>query len=293
MFCPCSNNNPAMFEPSPFRQLHWAYLTAFNSWLLLCPAHLSAEYAMGTIPLIKSITDPRNALTLLTLLSLMVIVLLGVTRSRRSQLWRAVLFAVSSLIVPFLPASNLFFPVGFVVAERVLYLPSMGFCMLVAIGCWHLITSLSRNKHTLFNYFIKLSLFYLLAMHTAKTVVRNRAWLSSIDLFSSAISTYPNNGKMVSNYAAQLDLSGVNRSLAIAMYKRAIALEPHLVTGYMNLAYAQREVEQYLDALEVCTNKKRSLVGAVFHRKCRLKNNIILFLSNSCTEYCYSGFLYC
>jgi len=38
------------------------------------------------------------------------------------------------LVVPFLPASNLFFRVGFVVAERVLYLPSAGYCLLVALG---------------------------------------------------------------------------------------------------------------------------------------------------------------
>ena len=41
---------------------------------------------------------------------------------------------LSLLTLPFLPASNLFFPVGFVVAERVLYLPSMGSCLLVAYG---------------------------------------------------------------------------------------------------------------------------------------------------------------
>ena len=41
---------------------------------------------------------------------------------------------VSLLLFPFLPASNLFFPVGFVVAERVLYIPSMGFSLLVAVG---------------------------------------------------------------------------------------------------------------------------------------------------------------
>lgn len=38
------------------------------------------------------------------------------------------------LIIPFLPASNLFFPVGFVVAERILYIPNMGFCILVPFG---------------------------------------------------------------------------------------------------------------------------------------------------------------
>ena len=30
------------------------------------------------------------------------------------------------ILLPFLPASNLLFPVGFVVAERVLYMPSLG-----------------------------------------------------------------------------------------------------------------------------------------------------------------------
>lgn len=42
--------------------------------------------------------------------------------------------ALCLMVLPFIPASNLFFPVGFVVAERVLYVPSMGFCVLVAHG---------------------------------------------------------------------------------------------------------------------------------------------------------------
>ena len=42
--------------------------------------------------------------------------------------------SLSLIVLPFVPASNLFFPVGFVVAERILYTPSLGFCMLVALG---------------------------------------------------------------------------------------------------------------------------------------------------------------
>ena len=38
-------------------------------------------------------------------------------------LQRVVLWSVSVMILPMLPASNLFYPVGFVVAERLLYLP--------------------------------------------------------------------------------------------------------------------------------------------------------------------------
>ena len=52
--------------------------------------------------------------------------------------------SLAMLIVPFLPASNLFFRVGFVVAERILYLPSVGFCMLVTLGAV-LVSSYWRN----------------------------------------------------------------------------------------------------------------------------------------------------
>lgn len=44
------------------------------------------------------------------------------------------LLGAALLIMPYVPASNLFFPVGFVLAERVLYLPSIGYCLLVSIG---------------------------------------------------------------------------------------------------------------------------------------------------------------
>jgi len=48
--------------------------------------------------------------------------------------FQLILMALALLGLPFLPASNLFFPVGFVVAERILYIPSMGFSILVAYG---------------------------------------------------------------------------------------------------------------------------------------------------------------
>ena len=53
---------------------------------------------------------------------------------RRHGHHQLVLLAVSLFALSFLPASNLLFPVGFVVAERVLYIPSMGTCLLIAMG---------------------------------------------------------------------------------------------------------------------------------------------------------------
>ena len=49
------------------------------------------------------------------------------------------LLAMTLLVVPFILATNLFFYVGFVVAERVLYIPSTGYCLLLAVAVTHLL----------------------------------------------------------------------------------------------------------------------------------------------------------
>ena len=43
-------------------------------------------------------------------------------------------FALSLLTISFIPASNLVIPVGFVIAERVLYIPSIGYCIIMGLA---------------------------------------------------------------------------------------------------------------------------------------------------------------
>ena len=78
--------------------------------------------------LVTTLADPRNIATLILFVILAHLAYAALSNNR------ALLMSLALLAVPFLPASNLFFPVGFVVAERVLYVPSMGYCLLVALG---------------------------------------------------------------------------------------------------------------------------------------------------------------
>ena len=55
------------------------------------------------------------------------------------------MFSLSLMLIPFLPATNLLVRVGFVVAERVLYLPSAGYCLLIALGVWFLVDRAGRK----------------------------------------------------------------------------------------------------------------------------------------------------
>jgi hypothetical protein len=85
---------------------------------------------MGSIPLVSTLGDTRNLGTILFAVCYVNVIIASVLYRQG----KIVLFSMALLTIPFLPASNLFFPVGFVIAERVLYLPSMGFSLIVATG---------------------------------------------------------------------------------------------------------------------------------------------------------------
>lgn len=56
-------DNPASMENTPVRQLTYNYLLPINAWLLLFPSGLCCDWTMGTIPVISSVLDPRNLIT--------------------------------------------------------------------------------------------------------------------------------------------------------------------------------------------------------------------------------------
>ena len=57
-------DNPASVSNTPARQMTYNYLLPINFWLLLFPADLCCDWTMGTIPVIQSIVDYRNLVTL-------------------------------------------------------------------------------------------------------------------------------------------------------------------------------------------------------------------------------------
>lgn len=92
------------------------------------------------------------------------------------------------MIIPFLPATNLCFYVGFVVAERILYIPSFGYCLLIAIG----VEALMRRKAVRFITTIALSI--LLISFSMRTFIRNIDWLTEENLYRSGIAINPPKG---------------------------------------------------------------------------------------------------
>ncbi|PKU39208.1 transmembrane and tpr repeat-containing protein hypothetical protein [Limosa lapponica baueri] len=198
-----------------FKFLTYSYLLAFNAWLLLAPITLCYDWQVGSIPLIESVWDVRNLATVFLVLVMALLSLHCIAAFKKLE-HKEVLVGLLFLVFPFIPASNLFFRVGFVVAERVLYMPSMGYCILFVHGLKKLSTWLNKWRITVLTLFA-----FLLLLFSWKTIKQNEIWLSRESLFSSGVKTLPHNAKVHYNYANFLKDQGRNVE-AIYHYKTAL-----------------------------------------------------------------------
>ena len=96
-------------------------------------AFVSIAYGRGSIfkfsvDLVESFADPNAwiAIFFFACLATRAWQCIFTPKEREAVCW-------AWLVIPFVPASNLFFYVGYTVAERVTYTPSLGFCLLAAV----------------------------------------------------------------------------------------------------------------------------------------------------------------
>ncbi|XP_077354800.1 protein O-mannosyl-transferase TMTC1 isoform X2 [Festucalex cinctus] len=251
-------DNPASFAPHLLtRILTYSYLLYFNTWLLLAPMVLCYDWQVGSIPLVESLSDIRNLATML-LAVMMVALCLHCVHSLQRQKRKEVLMGLLFLVFPFIPASNLFFRVGFVVAERVLYMPSMGYCILVVHGLSRLFSLVGRFGTTVLSALMLL----LLLLFSWKTVQQNKVWLSREALFSSGIWTLPHNAKVHYNYANFLKDSSRHQE-AIYHYTIALRLYPRHASALNNLGTLTHNPEEaeryYRSALDINPQHNRAL----------------------------------
>ena len=268
-------DNPASYQDFPTKQLTWLYLIAVNSWLLLSPSDLCCDWTMKTIPLVETLADPRNMATISTFAILIHVGLVAIFSQSGAEGFSnrhikssdqkeeeegakgnsELIFVIMALIVlPFLPASNLFFPVGFVVAERILYIPSMGFCMLVAYGFLKIlsyISTLSDASSLLFSQRnLNIYILVLLVTHMSKTVVRNGDWKDEFSIFTSGIRvTNGTNAKLLNNVGHALEAAKKYKD-ALRYFEQATAAQPDDIGAFINVGRTHNNMDNFAEAEE-------------------------------------------
>ena len=99
-----------------------------------------------------------------------------------NQWTRKSFHAIVLTVLPFLPASNLLFTTGFTVAERVMYLPSIGFLLLMAIGVRQMFSTRcfglknGKGAKTTVRRLLHLGLLLLVVVFSMQTYMRSFDW---------------------------------------------------------------------------------------------------------------------
>lgn len=206
----------------------------------------------GTVPLIDGFTDLRNVATLLTFGFLAAyIVQACICKNIKNS--RMLIMCLAWIVLPFVPASNLFFPVGFVVAERILYMPSMGFCLLIAYGYERLKQKLQEHDgggghlKTMGQLLIKAGLILLLLTHSLKTHKRNKDWQTEYSLFMSGLHVNERNAKLFNNVGHALE-NEQRYTEALQYFEQAVVIQADDIGAHINVGRTFNNLKMYAEA---------------------------------------------
>ncbi|GMT03670.1 hypothetical protein PENTCL1PPCAC_25844, partial [Pristionchus entomophagus] len=205
--------------------VNYAHYWLYSLSLLLLPSFFCFDYSMGCFPPILTFSDYR-ILSTVTLAAVGVAVLVAlVTVEVKIRRW---ILSIGILtVVPFLPASNLMITVGFTVAERVLYLPSIGVCLLLP-------TVIEALRNRPIDKSMKSLGWTILIIAAAISAQRSYDWRSSLVLFSKDLAVCPNNAKIHYNLGKVLADKGSFQEAELR-YREALRLHPAYESALNNL----------------------------------------------------------
>jgi protein O-mannosyl-transferase len=165
-------NNPFLFADNGEKLPTILFSLGWYIKLLILPHPLTFDY----YPYHVLLVGWKNPLVWLSLL-LYLMILYGVLYySKRNPILS---FFFAFFLITLLPLSNLIINVGTFMNERFLFLPSVAFSFILAIG----ITRLTENRNPVVKI-ITWSLFIVLLLFASvKTISRNRVWKDNFTLF--------------------------------------------------------------------------------------------------------------
>ena len=229
--------------------------------LLLFPHPLSYDYSFQQIPLFN-LTSWQVLLSAVGIIGL-------ITAGIKGLLSRTVIgFGIAWYAITMFITSNLIIPIGATMAERFVFIPSLGLCLAAA---YLLVKYLAKASEKLSAPTAMLKqaallsgvLVLVLALYSFKTISRNADWKDSQTLFVADINNAPNSYNVQYNYgtvyieAAKQEQDAKRKqellTTATSAFERAIKIDSGVAAAHINLASAYYQLGNYTQAYKAET----------------------------------------
>ena len=222
-------------------------LTAFSVMgrymiLLVRPITLSADYSFEQIPLVTSWGDPLAFIPAIVLVALTLFSLLGLVFGRKPVLPA---LSIALFLIAVFPVSNLLVPIGTIMGERLLYLPSVGFCLLLP-SLWISVAARMPSSRLPLRAGAMLACVLSL-LYAARTVTRNADWKDQLTLFSVTTLTSPSSAKAHYNLGVVLEDAGRPED-ALREYLKAISIKPFDAKSQLNAGLILAKMDRIAEA---------------------------------------------
>lgn len=161
--------------------------------------------------------------------SAILLVMLIVTAIKAFRYSKVTTFFLLWIVLTLIPISNIIFLASRPIAEQRLYIPSVGFCILLAMG----ICFIKRLTPAL--------LIFLTMFYSYTLMERNLDWRDSITFWTETASASPNSCRAYNNLGtAYYDKELYQR--AIDSYNKAIEVNPGFALTYNNMGVTYRDI---------------------------------------------------
>lgn len=240
-------DNPLAFVPAAVRLataivVLWQYVG-----LLTLPFGLSSDYSYAQVPLVASLADPHLIVAVLGLAGLAAIAF--VCRREAPIVTFGLAFTAAALAV----TANVVAPIGTIKAERLLFLPSFGWCF--ACG-WGLATWIGRPA----DRWRVAAAGVALAILAMGTWTRNVDWRDDYTLLTTTAQASPRSARAQANAGAVLGGAG-ELAAAEQHFRQAIVIHPEYQPAWKGLAKVLRLTGR-LDEAAAAARRAEQLAAA-------------------------------
>lgn len=201
--------------------------------LLFFPMNLNADYM---VPVASSPWDMSCILSLLLIISIAVI---GYRLFFHSKL---LFFSLLWFFVALLPVLNIV-PIGNIMAERYLYIPVIGFCIMGSYFIMHM-SALRLQPFRISVWVLTLSILFGFSWQTSS---RSRDWRDEFTLWSKIIAREPNSYKAHSSLGILLIKRGQEKE-GISGLRTSLSMNPSYPDAHNNMGTLYEQKGMYDDA---------------------------------------------